>query len=214
MKGKMKAYFVKCFFFAASSFLVHGVNMLSVGETYVGFLFKYISIVKYNDTSDRGYSLSLSHPLCKQGPRTCSRPHVLRTIGCVAQRCLRDSNACAAVRTMQRLHGRLGGRRRGRHYEGANVSERAGECRWWAEGNENKRTRFQCSVLNTPRDRCRPTTVGKWHKVAQAIVVARVGGLRRLQLNFEVLRSYLLTPPASFILSKHEGTTVPAVFFG
>lgn len=107
---------------------------------------------------NRGYSLSLSHPLRKQGPRTCSRPHVLRTIGCVAQRCLRDSNACAAVRTMQRLDGRLGGRRRGRHYEGANVSERAGECRWWAEGNENKRTRFQCSVLNTPRDRCCSTT--------------------------------------------------------
>lgn len=44
--GKLKAYFVKCFFFAASSFLVHGVNMLSVGETYVGFLFQYISIAQ------------------------------------------------------------------------------------------------------------------------------------------------------------------------
>ena len=32
------AYLVKCFFFAALIFWVHGVMRLSVGEVYVGFL--------------------------------------------------------------------------------------------------------------------------------------------------------------------------------
>lgn len=106
---------MKCFFFAALSFWLTGVIILSVGDMYFGLLSNKGR--QRRPPATRGIDVLVGHLLCKE----CLRPHAWclarESICRIAEGRLGNDDVRCLRRVVQRLDvdGRVVGRRGGRH---------------------------------------------------------------------------------------------------